>query len=40
MRVIGIDVAWGEGSAKTPANETGLVAIDQSGFIVDAAWAR
>jgi predicted RNase H-like nuclease len=39
MRVIGIDLAWGEGSAKKPANETGLVAVDQSGVIVDAACA-
>jgi predicted RNase H-like nuclease len=39
MRVIGIDLAWGEGSTKKPANETGLVAVDQSGVIVDAAWA-
>ncbi len=39
MRVIGIDLAWGEGSARKLANETGLVAVDQSGVIVDAAWA-
>lgn len=39
MRVIGIDLAWGEGSNQKPANETALVAVDQSGVIVDAAWA-
>lgn len=39
MRVIGIDLAWGEGSSKKLPNETGLVAVDQSGAIVDAGWA-
>jgi predicted RNase H-like nuclease len=39
MRVIGIDLAWGEGSTQKLANETGLVAVDQSGVIVDAGWA-
>ena len=39
MRVIGIDLAWGEGSTQKLPNESGLVAVDQSGVIVDAAWA-
>jgi predicted RNase H-like nuclease len=39
MRVIGVDLAWGEGSSQKLANETGLIAVDQSGVIVDAAWA-
>jgi predicted RNase H-like nuclease len=39
MRVIGIDLAWGEGSDQKLANETGLVAADQSGEVVDAGWA-
>lgn len=39
MRVIGIDLAWGEGSSQKLANETGLVAVDQSGVIVEAGWA-
>lgn len=38
MRVLGIDLAWAEGSAKKPANETGLVAVDGSGTILDAGW--
>ena len=38
MRVIGIDLAWGEGSSRKHANETGLVAADQSGLIVGAGW--
>ena len=39
VRVIGIDLAWGEGTSQKLANETGLVAVDQSGVIVDAGWA-
>ena len=39
MRVIGIDLAWGEGSSQKLANETGLVAVEPSGMIVDAGWA-
>ena len=40
MRVIGIDLAWAEGSEDKLANETGLVAAEPSGEIVDAGWAR
>jgi predicted RNase H-like nuclease len=36
----GIDLAWGEGSAAKPANETGLVHIDGAGRVVNAGWAR
>ncbi len=36
----GIDLAWGEGSATKPANETGLVHIDGAGQVVNAGWAR
>jgi predicted RNase H-like nuclease len=36
----GIDLAWGEGSATKPANETGLVHIDGAGRVVNAGWAR
>ena len=39
VRVIGIDLAWGEGSNTKAANETGLIAADPSGMIVEAAWA-
>lgn len=40
MRVLGIDLAWGEGRAGRPANETGLVVVDSSGQVLDAGWAR
>jgi predicted RNase H-like nuclease len=40
MRVLGIDLAWGSGSDTVLANETGLVAADPVGRIVDAGWAR
>ncbi len=39
MRVIGIDLAWSEGSDRKEANETGIVAVDPSGRVVDAGWA-
>ncbi len=39
MRVIGTDLAWGEGSDGKLANETGLLAAEPSGEIVHAGWA-
>ena len=39
-RYIGIDLAWGEGSAAKLANETGLAMIDTSGTVLHAGWAR
>jgi predicted RNase H-like nuclease len=39
MRVLGVDLAWGEGTADRLAKETGLVAAEPSGRIVDAGWA-
>lgn len=36
---LGIDLAWGLGATKPP-NETGLCALDASGRILDAGWAR
>jgi len=36
---LGIDLAWGLGGAKRP-NETGLCAVDATGRILDAGWAR
>jgi predicted RNase H-like nuclease len=39
-RFIGVDLAWGEGSAARRANETGLVLLDAAGTILDAGWAR
>jgi predicted RNase H-like nuclease len=38
MRFLGIDLAWGEGSEAKPANDSGVVALDQSGEVVDAGW--
>jgi len=40
LRVLGIDLAWGVGTDTDLANETGLVAADGDGRIVDAGWAR
>ncbi|TFC81344.1 DUF429 domain-containing protein [Cryobacterium cheniae] len=40
MNYIGVDLAWGEGTATKAAKETGLVRIDSSGTVLDAGWAR
>ncbi|GAA4679901.1 DUF429 domain-containing protein [Frondihabitans cladoniiphilus] len=40
MKFVGVDLAWGEGSAMKPANETGLCVIDADGRVLDAGWAR
>ncbi|MDH6236336.1 DUF429 domain-containing protein [Cryobacterium sp. CG_9.6] len=40
MTYIGVDLAWGEGTALKPANETGLVHLDDDGTVLDAGWAR
>jgi len=37
---IGVDLAWGLGTDRKPANETGLVAMRADGTITDAGWAR
>ena len=37
---IGVDLAWGLGTERKPANETGLVAMAHDGSITDAGWAR
>lgn len=37
---LGVDLAWGLGSERKPANETGLVAADADGTITAAGWAR
>ncbi len=37
---LGIDLAWGEGKAGRPANETGVAAIDATGTVLDVGWAR
>jgi predicted RNase H-like nuclease len=38
MRVLGVDLAWGEGNATKAANETGVVALDVNGNVLDAGW--
>jgi len=40
MRVLGVDLAWGQGRQGAPPNETGVVAVDRDGAIVDAGWTR
>lgn len=39
-KFIGIDLAWGEGTASKQAKETGLAVIDERGTVLDAGWAR
>jgi predicted RNase H-like nuclease len=39
-RYLGVDLAWGEGRAGRPARETGLAAIDDTGTVIEAGWAR
>jgi predicted RNase H-like nuclease len=38
MRYLGIDLAWGEGSAVKEPNRSGVVALDADGDIADAGW--
>ncbi len=38
--MLGIDLAWGEGDGRRPANETGVVATDHRGRLLDAGWTR
>lgn len=40
MLFVGVDLAWGEGTAIRPPNETGLACIAASGEVIDAGWAR
>ncbi|HUP22974.1 MAG TPA: DUF429 domain-containing protein [Thermoanaerobaculia bacterium] len=40
MRFLGIDLAWGEGSAEKQAAETGVAAVDETGQVVAAGWTR
>jgi predicted RNase H-like nuclease len=40
MSYIGVDLAWGEGTATKKAKETGLVQIGAAGTVLDAGWAR
>jgi predicted RNase H-like nuclease len=40
VRVLGIDLAWGQGRPGVAPNESGVVAVDRDGTIVDAGWTR
>ena len=40
MRLLGVDLAWGQGRPGIAPNETGVVAADPDGTIVDAGWTR
>ena len=40
MRTLGLDLAWGVGSATRPANESGVVALHPSGQVLEAGWTR
>ncbi len=39
-RFLGVDLAWRDGLAGTAANESGVVAIDGDGHVLDAGWTR
>ncbi|MBX0299703.1 DUF429 domain-containing protein [Cryobacterium sp. 1639] len=39
-RFLGVDLAWAEGTAAKPANESGLACIDHTGRVIHAGWAR
>jgi predicted RNase H-like nuclease len=38
VRVLGVDLAWAEGSNARAANETGVAAVDGAGHVLDAGW--
>jgi predicted RNase H-like nuclease len=38
-RYLGVDLAWGEGTERRVANESGVVCIDETGTVIDAGWA-
>ena len=40
MRVLGIDLAWATNKKSGVSNETGVVAVELDGTVVDAGWAR
>ncbi len=40
MQYIGVDLAWGEGTATRAAKESGVAVLDETGRIVDAGWLR
>lgn len=40
MRVLGVDLAWGQGRPGVPPKETGVVSVEVDGTIIDAGWTR
>lgn len=40
MRVLGIDLAWATNKKSGVSNETGVVAVEPDGTVVDAGWTR
>lgn len=40
MGYLGVDLAWRDQAAGQPANESGVVAIDGHGVVLDAGWTR
>jgi predicted RNase H-like nuclease len=40
LRILGVDLAWGQGRPGVAPNETGVVAAELDGTIVDAGWTR
>jgi len=40
MLFLGLDLAWGEGSARNQAAETGVLALDATGRVTAAGWTR
>jgi predicted RNase H-like nuclease len=38
LRFLGIDLAWRDGTAENSANQTGVVALESSGEVVQAGW--
>lgn len=40
MEFIGVDLAWGDGSDKKTANESGVVVLDAMGRVVHTGWTR
>jgi predicted RNase H-like nuclease len=39
-RFLGVDLAWGNGGAAGPANESGVAVVDDCGRVLRAGWAR
>lgn len=40
LRVLGIDLAWATNKRSGVSNETGVVAVERDGTVVDAGWTR